>query len=306
MSALQKPYFKDDAKARKYLEALRWPDGPVCPHCGSVTSPYRLEGKAHRPGLLKCRDCHQQFSVTVGTVFERSKIPLSKWLLAAYLMTSSKKGISSHQLHRTLGVTYKTAWFLSHRIREAMKDNDGSLLGGPDTSGIVEADETYLGNTRGMGKGPHLKKKQKVVALVERKGRVRAFHVPEVNVKTLKGILHSQIDPKARLMTDSAGMYDKIGKRFASHETVNHNVKEYARGDVTTNTVEGFFGIMKRGISGVYQHVSKEHLHRYVNEFAFRYNNRSSVGVEDGERAARMLLGIGGKRLTYRGPDQTA
>jgi transposase-like protein len=306
MSALQKPYFKDDQKAREYLEALRWPDGPVCPHCGSVAAPYRLAGKAHRPGLLKCKDCLQQFSVTVGTVFERSKIPLSKWLLAAYLMTSSKKGISSHQLHRTLGVTYKTAWFLSHRIREAMKDNDGSLLGGPDTSGIVEADETYLGNTRGMGKGPHLKKKQKVVALVERKGRVRAFHVPEVNVKTLKGILHSQIDPKARLMTDSAGMYDKIGKHFASHETVNHNVKEYARGDVTTNTVEGFFGIMKRGIGGVYQHVSKEHLHRYVNEFAFRYNHRSSVGVEDGERAARMLLGIGGKRLTYRGPDATA
>jgi transposase-like protein len=302
MSALQKPYFKDDAKAREYLEALRWPEGPVCPHCGSVAAPYRLEGKSHRPGLLKCRDCLQQFSVTVGTVFERSKIPLSKWLLAAYLMTSSKKGISSHQLHRTLGVTYKTAWFLSHRIREAMKDNDGSLLGGPDTSGIVEADETYLGNTRGMGKGPHLKKKQKVVALVERQGRVRAFHVPEVNVKTLKGILHSQIDPKARLMTDSAPMYDKIGKHFVSHETVNHNIKEYARGDVTTNTVEGFFGIMKRGISGVYQHVSKEHLHRYVNEFAFRYNNRSSVGVEDGERAARMLLGIGGKRLTYRGP----
>src|SRR5580658_7976407 len=235
MAALNAPYFHDDDKARLHLESIRWPNGPVCPHCGSMTTPYVLKGKAHRPGLLKCCDCREQFSVTVGTVFERSKIPLSKWLTATYLLCSSKKGISSHQLHRTLGVTYKTAWFMTHRIREAMRDTATDMLGGEGTSGIVEADETYFGKTEGMGKGPHLSKKQKVVALVERKGRVRAFHVPTVNVETLKPILQSQIAQSARLMTDSAGLYKKIGKGFASHEVVDHAAKEYARGDVTTN-----------------------------------------------------------------------
>lgn len=304
-TAFNQGQFQDANKARQYLEALRWPNGPVCPHCASVAEHYRLEGKAHRPGLLKCKDCRQQFSVTVGTVFERSKIGLHVWLQAAFLMVSSKKGVSAHQIHRTLGVTYKTAWFMCHRIREAMKDNDGSLLGGPGTSGVVEADETYYGKAKTRDKSLRYAQKQKIVALVERKGRVRAFHVPDVNAKNLKPIL-AQVDRSARLMTDSSSVYLKSGNQFASHETVNHLIGEYARGDVTTNTVEGFFGILKRGIDGVYQHVSKEHLHRYVNEFAFRYNNRSSVGVEDGERAARMLLGIGGKRLTYRRTDATA
>jgi transposase-like protein len=270
-----------------------------------VAEHYGLQGKAHRPGLWKCKDCRQQFSVTVGTVFERSKIALHVWLQAAYLMVSSKKGVSAHQLHRTLGVTYKTAWFMAHRIREAMKDSDDSLLGGPDTSGIVEADETYFGGPNRADRKKRYANKQRVVALVERKGRVRAFHVPNVTARKLKGILHGHIDPSARLMTDSATYYKNVARKFASHETVNHYRNEYVRGDVSTNTVEGFFGILKRGIGGVYQHVSKEHLHRYVTEFAFRYNNRSSVGIEDGERAAVMLLGISGKRLTYRGPHKT-
>jgi transposase-like protein len=296
-ATLSNPRFHDEKAARKHLEALRWPSGPVCPHCGGTERNSRLNGKAHREGLLFCGDCRTQFSVTVGTVFERSKVPLHKWLLATHLLCSSKKGISSHQIHRTLGVTYKTAWFMTHRIREAMKDTSIDKLGGAGTSGIVEADETYFGKTKGHGKGPHLSKKQKVVALVERNGRVRAFHVPTVNVNTLKPILEGQVSESARLMTDEAPMYNKIAKSFKSHETVNHGAKEYARGDVTTNTVEGYFGILKRGIHGIYQHVSPEHLNRYVNEFAFRYNQRK---VTDSERAESALRGIEGKRLTYR------
>lgn len=303
MTALNARHFHDDQKAREYLEALRWPNGAVCPHCGTAKEPYALKGRATRPGVWKCSDCREQFTVTVGTVFERSKIPLSKWLMATYLLCSSKKGISSHQLHRTLGITYKSAWFMTHRIREAMKDGSGGLLGGTGTSGIVEADETYFGKTKGRGKGAHLSKKQKIVALVERNGRVRAFHVPNVTVATLKPILESQIADTARLMTDDALHYCKIGKAFKSHETVNHTGREYARGDVTTNTVEGYFGILKRGINGVYQHVSSEHLKRYVEEFSFRYSNRTALGIGDTERTATALKGIEGKRLMYRQPD---
>lgn len=310
MSALNAPHFHDDNKAREYLEAIRWPRGPVCPHCGVIGDHYRLEGTGGdkgtkaRPGLLKCKDCRKQFSVTVGTVFERSKIPLSKWLMAAYLLCSSKKGMSSHQLHRTLGVTYKTAWFLTHRIREAMRDESTDMLGGKGSSGIVEADEAYFGKTKGHGKGAHIRQKQKVVALVERNGRVRAFHVPTVTAETLKPILEKQIAKTARLMTDSAGLYTKIGQHFRAHETVNHLAGEYARGDVTTNTVEGYFGILKRGIKGVYHHVSPAHLHRYVNEFSFRYNNRVALEIDDAQRARNALAGISGKRLTYKRPNE--
>lgn len=298
-AALNAPHFHDDNKAREYLESIRWPNGPVCPHCGVIEGHYQLQGKAHRPGLWKCKDCRKQFSVTVGTVFERSKIPLSKWLLAAYLLCSSKKGMSSHQLHRTLGVTYKTAWFLTHRIREAMKDTSTDMLGGPGTSGIVEADETYYGKTRNR-KGERLAKKQKIVALIERNGPLRAYHVPTITAETLKPILEAQIDKSARLMTDGAGLYKKIGKHFARHEVVNHLAGEYARGDVTTNNIESFFGVLKRGIGGVYQHVSPEHLHRYVGEFAFRHNHRASLGCTDMGRAINALKGIEGRRLTYR------
>jgi transposase-like protein len=303
MTALNAPHFHDETKAREHLESIRWPNGPVCPHCGSVEQHYQLEGKAHRPGLWKCKDCREQFSVTVGTVFERSKVPLTKWLAATYLMCCSKKGISSKQIERMLGVTYKTAWFMTHRIREAMKDTSTGQLGGAGTSGIVEADETHFGETEGHGKGAHLGKKQKVVALVERKGRVRAFHVPSVTSDTLKPILEDQIAKDARLMTDTAPVYKKIGKSFKSHETVNHLENEYARGDVATNSAEVFFGILKMGIGGVYQHVSPEHVKRYVCEFRFRYNNRAALNVNDKEHAVNALAGIEGKRLTYRQAD---
>jgi transposase-like protein len=302
MAIFKEPYFNDAEKARQHLEAIRWPNGPICPHCGVVGNSTELQGTAHRPGLYKCKDCRKQFSVTVGTVFERSKVPLNKWLLAVHLMTSSKKGISSHQIHRNLGVTYKTAWFMTHRIREAMRDTTTDQLGGPESSGIVETDEIYLGRTRGRGRGSHAAKKQQVVALVERKGRVRAFHVPMVTVENVKPILEAQIHKDARLMTDGAGLYTKMGKHFKSHETVNHYLGEYVRGDVTTNTVEGFFGIFTRGLKGVYQHMSPVHLHRYVGEFSFRYNNRVALDINDAERADIALQGISGKRLTYRRP----
>lgn len=306
MCDLSNLIYHDADKAREHLEAIRWPNGAICPHCGVVGTAYPITGKSARPGLHQCKDCRKQFSVTVGTVFERSKIPLNKWLLATHLMTSSKKGVSSHQVHRSLGVTYKTAWFMTHRIREAMKDLSMGTLGGEGTSGIVEADETYFGKTKNKGKGSHAGKKQKVVALVERKGKVRAFHLPTITAKSLKPVLTGNIDKNARLMTDSAGLYSKIGKEFKSHETVNHSIEEYVRGDVTTNTVENYFSVLKRGINGVYQHVSPAHLHRYVNEFSFRYNHRSALEISDSERANAALDGIGGKRLTYRRPLEQA
>ncbi len=302
MTSLSAPHFHDDIKAREYLESIRWPDGqPVCPHCKAHGGHYALKGKAHRPGLWKCAACRKQFSVTVGTVFERSKIPLSKWLMAAFLMCSSKKGISAHQLHRMLGVTYKTAWFLAHRIRHAMSDQGGGLMG--EGGGTVEADETYLGKTEGLGKGPHLSKKQKVVSLVQRGGEVRSFKVETVTRETLKPILEQNIARDANLMTDSALVYRKIGSSFASHERVNHTAGEYVRGDAHTNTVEGFFSVFKRGMVGTYQHCGSQHLHRYLAEFDFRYNHRAALEINDKQRAVDALKGIEGKRLTYRKPD---
>ena len=306
MSILNQPQFKSADAARRYLEALRWPNGPICPHCGSVSKDhYLLKGKAHRPGLWKCKDCREQFTVTVGTVFERSKIALNVWLQATHLLCSSKKGMSTNQLHRILGVTLKTAWFMAHRIREAMTPEGGGLLGGG--GGIVEADETYFGNvgdvrqprkgTRSR-RGPQLEKRA-IVALVERGGEVRAFHVPNVTHHSIKTVLN-QVSREAHLMTDESTKYWNLGKEFAKHSTVNHRDGEYARGNVTTNTIEGFFGILKRGLIGTYHHVSEKHLQRYVTEFSFRYNNRSSLGVSDKERADNTLKKIGGKRLTYR------
>lgn len=293
--------FHDAEAARAFLEATRWPNGPVCPHCGVEGDATKLEPKGKktkaRPGTYQCNSCRQQFTVTVGTLFERSKIPLHKWLYASWLLCSSKKGISSHQLHRMLGVTYKTAWFMTHRIREAMRDEPTGKLGGPGSSGIVEADETYYGKAKGSGKGERHAPKQKIVALVERQGSVRAFHVPTITADNIRPILKHHISADARLMTDSAGLYSDMGKFFKSHETVNHSAGEYARGDVTTNTIEGYFGILKRGLHGVYQHVSPEHLNRYLNEFSFRYSNRK---ITDSERTVEALKGITGKRLTYR------
>lgn len=296
---LNQPQFQDADKAREYLEALRWPDGAVCPHCGSIEQHYKLEGKAHRAGVWKCKDCREQFTVTVGTLFADSKVPLNKWLQACYLMASSKKGISSKQLERMLGVSYKTAWFMSHRIREAMDSGNGGLLGGD--GGPVEVDETYWGNVGKQRKGARgWAHKMKVVSLVERDGKKRSFHVANVNHNTVGPILKEQVSAKARLMSDDTSVYDKAGKEFASHQKVNHSAGEYARGDVTTNTVESSFAILKRGLYGTFHSVSEKHLQRYATEFDFRWNHRAKLGYTDIQRADAMLIGIAGKRLMYR------
>jgi transposase-like protein len=300
-TSLNAPHFHDDDEARAYLERVRWPDGPVCPHCGVIGNHYQLEGKAHRKGLYKCCEklCHKQFSVTVGTVFERSHIPLSKWLAAAYLMCSSKKGISAHQLHRTLGVTYKTAWFLAHRIRFAMADfgKTGKMGSG---GGVVEADETYVGRKPGRRKASGWGHKEVVFTLVERDGQARSFHISGKMFDGVKKAMRENVSPDARLATDEARMYRNIAKQFAEHLTVNHSQDEYVRGDASTNTIEGFFSVFKRGMTGVYQHCSSDHLHRYLAEFDFRYNHRAALEINDTQRTVDALAGIGGKRLTYR------
>jgi transposase-like protein len=310
MTNLSNPIYSNDDAARAHLEAIRWPDGAFCPHCGELENVHRMEGKSHAPGLHYCRSCRKKFSVTVGTVFERSHIALHKWLLAAHLMSASKKGISAHQLHRMLGITYKSAWFMAHRLREAMREGKPSgPLGGEGKT--VEADETFIG---GKEKNKHRSKrnagniggqgKEVVFSLVERGGSVRSHHVPEVSAKTLRPILVAQIDRKSFLMTDDAGQYRHMGKEFAKHEAVNHGAGEYVRGDAHSNTVENYFSILKRGITGTYHHVSQQHLKRYLAEFDFRYNERSGLGVSDDERAVKALKGIEGKRLTYRRTDK--
>jgi transposase-like protein len=301
--------FTDADKAREYLEAQRWPSGAICPHCGS-DDVKALKGKAHRPGVYQCNACREQFTVTVGTVFERSKIPLNTWLYATHLLCSSKKGISSHQLHRMLGVTYKTAWFMTHRIREAMNDTATSgPLGGEGK--IVEADETYFGKTetprvsKQRGDRPYIKRKgplskRAVVSLVERGGRARTFHVENATAENVRDVLVRNVKRDTVLHTDESRLYTETGKEYAAHETVKHSAGEYVRGSIHTNTVEGYFSVFKRGMKGVYQHCGEAHLHRYLAEFDFRYNRRTALGVNDTERTADALRGIEGKRLTYR------
>ena len=305
MCDLTKPHFQDPDLAREYLENLRWPEEPICPHCGSLGA-YTMTGG--RKGLYKCKECRKQFTVTVGTVFEGSRVPLNKWLMATYLMASSKKGISSKQLERTLGVTYKTAWFMTHRIREAMKEEDNSPIGGEGKT--VEVDETFIGRDKTI-KPKHTKKgrgyhhKYKVLSLVQRDGKVRSRHVNAVNAKTLRPILDKQIAKGTQVYTDEAAQYTLTNPpMFEKHDYVHHSAYEFGRGDVHTNTVEGFFSIFKRGMNGVYQHCSKEHLKRYLVEFDFRYNYREKAGYDDAQRNDEILKGIQGKRLTYQGPAQ--
>lgn len=317
MENIYDPRFQNEDAAREHLEALHWPNGPVCPHCESKDTkrlpPQRgRKTKAHpegalRKGVVQCNDCRKQFTVTVGTVLESSKIPLHKWLLATHLMCASKKGISAHQLHRMLGVTYKTAWFMAHRIREAMAPTDDTPMGGP--GGTVEVDETYIGRdkTKALSRTP-IQHMNRVVSLVDRvTGRSTSVVFTEsFGPANVSKLLFTRIDRQSRLVTDEAKAYIAPGRHFAAHETVNHRIKEYARGDVTTNTVEGFFGIFKRGMRGIYQHCGQQHLHRYLAEFDFRYSNRSGLGTNDAERADLALKGITGKRLTYRRTDPIA
>ena len=311
MCDLTNPIYNDPKKAREHLEATVWPNGPVCPHCGVLDQATKMEGKKHRPGLYNCRECRRQFSVTVGTVFERSKIPLNKWVLASHLMASSKKGFSAHQLHRTIGVTYKTAWFMMHRLREAMKPKKLEKMG--SGGGVVEADETYIGTDkkalakyeREVGRKPKAGwgHKNAVFTLVERNGNARSFHIAGNMFEGVKLALQG-VSREATLQTDEASMYRVIGKEFVYHGTVNHSAKEWKRGTDYTNTVENFFSVFKRGMKGVYQHCTSDHLQRYLTEFDFRYNHRSSKGIEDKERAQLLLKGISGKRLTYKQPAQ--
>lgn len=296
MADLFAPHFQDADKAREYLEKLRWTNGPVCPHCGVEGAHYALKGASHRHGLMKCADCRKQFSVTVGTVFERSKIPLNKWLMAVHLMCASKKAISSHQLHRMLGVTYKSAWFMTHRIREAMKPGSTGLMG--TGGGTVEADETYWGNHGKHAKGARgYQHKMKVVSLVERGGTKRSIVVQSVTTASLTAIIEQNVCKSAHLMTDEHSGYVPVGRTQASHGFTKHSKKQYAVGNVHSNTVESSFSLLKRGMIGTFHHVGEQHLQRYVTEFDFRWNYRKTT---DKERSDALLTGVGGKRLQYR------
>jgi transposase-like protein len=312
LSKLTKTAFHSEAAAFEYLEATLWPEGAVCPHCGTVGNATKLQttgeavnGKRQaRIGLWKCKEkeCRKQFTVKVGTVFEHGRIPLHKMLQAVYLLCCSKKGISSHQLHRVLGITYKAAWFLSHRIREAMRDGSLAPMGG--AGGIVEVDETYIGRQKGLGvdkTGYH--NKNMVVTLVERGGSARSFHTDGHSIGDIVPIVRENIKRESRLMTDQALHYRAVGREFAEHGRVEHSKGEYvkfANPEIHSNTVENYYSIFKRGMKGTYQHCGEKHLHRYLAEFDFRYSNRVALGVDDSERATRALKGVVGKRLTYR------
>jgi transposase-like protein len=312
-SVLSARHFHDEEVAYRFLESRIWPDGPVCPHCDGVERISKMRGKSTRIGTYKCYQCRKQFRVTVGTVFEDSHVKLHLWLQAVALLTSSKKGISANQLHRTLGVSLKTAWFMGHRIREAMRDGRLAPLGG--NGKIVEADETYYGpvdkprptKTSGQpflkgGTGPA--NKRPIVALVERGGKARTFHVPVADSVEVSKIVRENIARESRLHTDESSLYPAVGNLFDAHKTVKHSNDEYVRyeGDevIHTNSAEGYFSLFKRGMRGIYQHCKEKHLHRYLAEFEFRYNNRIALGVDDAERADGALKGIVGKRLTYR------
>lgn len=289
--------FTED-QARDYLESIRWANGRTCPHCNSEKSyklnPKKNSNKPVRKGVYKCSKCRKQFTVMVGTIFSDSHIPLNKWLISIYLMASSKKGISSNQLHRMLGVTYKSAWFMTHRIRYAMQQTYRNKL-----NGIIEADETFIGGkSRRIGRQTGFENKTPVVSLVQREGNVRSFVVDTVSSRNLKRILNENVDNTSNLITDEGRWYINAGKDFNSHKVVNHSKFEYVRGDITTNTVEGYFGLLKRGVNGTFHHISREHLHRYLAEFDFRYNLRK---LKDKEIAPIIIKGFEGKRLTYKG-----
>ena len=306
MSDLSNPIFHDAEKAREWLEARIWADGRRCPHCGVIDQSTLMHGKSHRPGLYQCNACREPFSATVSTLYERSHIPLNKWLAATHLLMASKKGMSALQISRLLDLPYKTAWFMCHRIRESLRETmpDASPLGGKNM--VVEADETYVGGKAKNRKGK-VPPKEAVLSLVERGGKVRSRHVANVTGKTLRNAIVTQVDRASHLMTDEAPAYKPIGEEFAGHGTVNHSAEEYVRAYFWhTNTVEGYFSILKRGVTGTYHHVSPQHLHRYLAEVDYRYNERQALGVDDATRMAKSVQGIVGKRLTYRRTDKRA
>jgi transposase-like protein len=304
---LQDPRFTDETAAREALEAVVWPTGIVCHHCGNADASKiaKLETKSVRPGLYFCNECKSQFTATVGTVFERSKIPLTKWWLAMHLIGSSKKGMSSHQLHRMLGISYKSTWFMMHRIREAMRIGDlAPPMGGPGS--VVEIDETFIGRKEGAKVRRGAGHKNVVLSLIERGGEARSFHVESTKKEDIIPIVKANIAKETHVMTDESNTYSDLGKHFKSHDVVDHSRKEYAYTDRTRNLsigingAEGYYSVFKRGMKGVYQHCAEKHLHRYVAEFDFRHSNRSALGIEDAERVSKIAAGITGKRLTYQ------
>lgn len=300
MSLLSQKHLQDEKAAYAWVEARVWPEGPVCPHCQEKARISKMQGKATRIGLYKCYACRLQFNVKVGTIFEKSHVAMHLWLQAFYLIAGSKKGISSNQLHRTLGVTLKTAWFMSHRIREAMRI--GSLappLGG--TGSIVEVDETFIGLKKGNTlRGGSSGRKHSILSLIDREGEVRSFHVEDVRAMNIVPVIQQNIAREAKLSTDEAPQYIAVGKTFAQHERMKHKNFEWARGEFHTNSAEGYFSLFKRGMKGIYQHCGEQHLHRYLAEFDFRYTNRIAKGVNDEQRAVEAVKGIKGKRLTYK------
>jgi transposase-like protein len=306
MSILSQPHFHNEEAAYAFIESRIWPKGAVCPHCGGVERISKMQGKSTRIGTYKCYDCRKPFTVKIGTIFESSHIPLRLWLQAIFLISSSKKGISSNQLHRTLGITLKSAWFMSHRIREAMRSGDMSPFG--SEGGAVEVDETFIGRDftkkpKGSKIGRGFEHKNKVFSLIDRKtGKARSMVVDNLKLATLLPILQANISQDAHVMTDDAAQYKPLNKFFAGHGFTKHMLGEYVsrtNPNVHTNTIEGFFSIFKRGMKGVYQHCGHNHLNRYLAEFDFRYNNRVALGLNDIERADKLLLGVKGKRLTY-------
>lgn len=297
-SIFSAPQFNDEAAAYAYVEARLWSDGRPCPHCGVLDRSAPLKGKTNRIGLYKCYACRKPFTVKVGTIFEDSKIQMRDWLAAIHLICSSKKGVSSNQLHRTLGITLKSAWFMSHRIREAMTETGAEPMGGAGKH--VELDETFIGRKHGMKVAPSVHHKRAVLSLVERGGRARSFHIDKLTASTIAKIAKENIAMESTLNTDEALRYTKLGREFAQHLVVNHGAGEYVNRPATTNIVESFFSVFKRGMRGVYQHCGERHLQRYLTEFDFRYSNRSALGVGDAERTTLALKGASGKRLTYR------
>lgn len=304
MSHLSAPHFHNEEAAYAFVEARIWPHGATCPKCGERERVSKMQGKSTRAGVYKCYVCRKPFTVKIGTIFEASHVPMNVWLQAIYLMVGSKKGISSNQLHRTLGVTVKTAWFMSHRIREAMRSGELAPMGG--NGGMVEVDETFIGNDPDRPKAPKARgyqHKMKVLSLVDRStGRAKSMVVEDLNAKAILPILKANIAKEATVLTDDAGYHQKLSADFAGHFFVNHSAGQYvnfAMPEIHTNTIEGFFSIFKRGMRGIYQHCSKRHLHRYMAEFDFRYSNRVALGINDAARADAALMGVVGKRLTY-------